>query len=240
MSYLDSWHNKREKKLRRNYEIDSSLYESLEELTLIYQATVADLINTAIEYLIKTENVLLYEKPKNEITTIHTINIRESNIAGMDKLKDKYGISIYKLVNIAIRNLLDDYHKWGIHWQFYLSVSLLLVSHRHYISFLILLIQVGQIRISLYFLRFSVSLQKTQLSFSLVTIILSSNIVKTNAMSDLIPIFSHISLGIVTLPCFCTNLLICNISIFLPFNLSFILSPSSRMTLSLKLYKNNI
>ena len=29
----------------------------------------------------------------------------------MDKLKDKYGISIYKLVNIAIRNLLDDYHK---------------------------------------------------------------------------------------------------------------------------------
>ena len=111
MSYLDSRHNKREKKLRRNYEIDSSLYESLEELTLIYQATVVDLINTAIEYLIKTENVLLYEKPKNEITTIHTINIRESNIAGMDKLKDKYGISIYKLVNIAIRNLLDDYHK---------------------------------------------------------------------------------------------------------------------------------
>ena len=37
--------------------------------------------------------------------------IINKDIAGMDKLKDKYGISIYKLVNIAIRNLLDDYHK---------------------------------------------------------------------------------------------------------------------------------
>jgi hypothetical protein len=31
-----------------------------------------------------------------------------NNIKGLDYLKERYGISIYKLVNIAIRNALEE------------------------------------------------------------------------------------------------------------------------------------
>jgi len=108
MKYLDCKFNKREKKYRRNYEIDDTLYCGLEELSLVYDASVADLINASLEHLIDNENIRLYEKNKSEIAVTHTVLIRESNLTGLEKLKEKFGVSIYKLVNIAIRNVLEE------------------------------------------------------------------------------------------------------------------------------------
>ena len=99
---------KRENKIRRNYEIEDSLYSKLEELSKIYDASVTDLINECLSNLIQTENIKLYEKDKNEISVTHTLLIRESNLSGIERLKEKYGVSIFKLVNIAIRNVLND------------------------------------------------------------------------------------------------------------------------------------
>jgi len=100
--------NKRENKIRRNYEIEDSLYTKLEELTKDYDASVTDLINACLAHLIETENIALYQKADGEISVTHTLLIRESNLSGLEKLKAKYGVSIYKLVNIAIRNVLND------------------------------------------------------------------------------------------------------------------------------------
>ena len=100
---------KRENKIRRNYEIEDSLYCRLEELSKVYDASVTDLINECLSNLIKTENIRLYEKDSNEISVTHTLLIRESNLSGLEKLKEKYGVSIFKLVNIAIRNVLNEY-----------------------------------------------------------------------------------------------------------------------------------
>ena len=109
VNYLDSQFHKRENKYRRNYEIDDSLYGKLEYLSTVYEATVADLVNASIEHLIETENINLYKKSEDSISVVHTFLIRESNLTGLENLKEKYGVSIYKLVNIAIKNVLDEY-----------------------------------------------------------------------------------------------------------------------------------
>ena len=105
---FDRAFKKRENKLRRNYEIENNLYSKLEELSKVYDASVTDLINECLLHLIQTENIQLYEKDPSEISVTHTLLIRESNLSGLEGLKEKYGVSIYKLVNISIRNVLNE------------------------------------------------------------------------------------------------------------------------------------
>ena len=108
MNYLQKKFSKIEKKHRRNYEIDDDLYTELENISTIYDASVSDLINASIEHLIDTEDIAVYKKSSYQISVTHTILILESNIKGLDYLKGKYGVSIYKLVNIAIKNALKE------------------------------------------------------------------------------------------------------------------------------------
>ena len=108
---FDNVFRKRENKLRRNYEIEDSLYSKLEEQAKIYDASVTQLINECLANLIETENIVLYQRNEHELLVTHTLLVRESNLSGLEKLKAKYGVSIGKLVNIAIRNVLNDYHK---------------------------------------------------------------------------------------------------------------------------------
>lgn len=108
MKYIDKMFSRREQKSRRNYEIEDSLYNGLESLSVIYDASVGELVNAAIQFLVETEDIANYIKDPHEITVTHTILVKQSNLKGLDTLKAKYDISIYKLINIAIRNLLKD------------------------------------------------------------------------------------------------------------------------------------
>ena len=94
--------------MRRRIEIDNSLYEQLVKLADVYDASINKLVNIAIIELIKTENVNVYEKPNNEISEAHNFAIRESSYNKLEELKNKYGLSIYKLTNIAIYNALNS------------------------------------------------------------------------------------------------------------------------------------
>ena len=105
--YFDSRFPRREKTFRRNYAVDDDFYRALEEYAGYYDASVTELINACLEHLISTENVTLYKK-ENELLVTHTLLIHESNIRGLDQLNEKFGVSIYKLVNIAIRNVIED------------------------------------------------------------------------------------------------------------------------------------
>ena len=113
MSFLEKYYHRREKRSKRIYEIDDDLYSGLERLSEIYEASVTELVNAAIELIIKTENVALFQKEEAGLPVKHSLMIRESNLSGLDMLKDKYGVSIYKLVNIAIKNLLEDSILYG-------------------------------------------------------------------------------------------------------------------------------
>lgn len=98
----------REKMYRCNYEIADDLYYCLEEFAKRYDATVTGLVNACIENMVHADKVILYEKRDDELLVKHTLMIRESNLIGLERLKEKYGVSIYKLVNIAIRATLEE------------------------------------------------------------------------------------------------------------------------------------
>lgn len=100
---------KREVLLKKTIEIDNSLYEKLNELSRnIYQTSTNQLINACIEELIETENIKIYKKSKQEISVQHSLLIRESLFNKLEEMKDKYNLSIYRLVNIAIKNAIDE------------------------------------------------------------------------------------------------------------------------------------
>lgn len=108
MNTFDKYLLKNDKLLRRRIEIDNSLYQQLQALTKTYYDTsINKLVNIAIVELINSKNVELYERPDNEIVEAHNFAILESSYLELEKLKSKYGISIYKLVNIAIYNVLQ-------------------------------------------------------------------------------------------------------------------------------------
>lgn len=108
MNVFDKYLLPKDNGLRRRFEIDVSLYNRLVELTKKYDASVNKLVNLAIIQLIEDENVNVYEKTPNEITEGHNFLIRETSYRKLEELRDKYGLSIYKLVNIAIYNALNS------------------------------------------------------------------------------------------------------------------------------------
>lgn len=107
MSVFGNYLLKKDNLLKRRIEIDNTLYEKLVELTDVYDASVNKLVNIAIIDMIKKENVKVYERPDNEIVEAHNFAIRETSYNKLEELKNKYGLSIYKLTNIAIYNALN-------------------------------------------------------------------------------------------------------------------------------------
>lgn len=100
---------KRDKLLKKTIDIDNSLYEKLNELSkTVYHTSTNQLINACIEELLSTKNIKIYEKPEGEITDQRSLLIRKSLFDGLEELREKYNLSIYKLVNIAIKNAIDE------------------------------------------------------------------------------------------------------------------------------------
>lgn len=108
MSAFDKYLLKKDTLLKRRIEIDNTLYEQLVELSEIYDASINKLVNIAIIDMINTNNVTIYEKPENEIVESHNFAIRETSYNKLEEMKQKYGLSIYKLTNIAIYNALNS------------------------------------------------------------------------------------------------------------------------------------
>lgn len=107
MSSFDKF-DKKEKIIPRTVEVEDTFYSMLEKLSKeTYDASINKLVNASIETLIEEENIQTYEKG-NSIRLTRSFLLRESLLQGLYKLKRKYGIPIYLLVNIAIRNALVE------------------------------------------------------------------------------------------------------------------------------------
>ena len=111
MSVLDRFWPKDEL-VQKTIEIESSLYDEIEFLCEnVYDTPVSKIINACVDDLIETEDVKLYPKESNELFTKHSIILRKSSLKNLERLKDKYGVSVYKLIHIAIKNVLIQYHE---------------------------------------------------------------------------------------------------------------------------------
>ena len=105
---FDKYLLKKDKYVRRRIQIDNSLYEQLSKFTDIYDASINKLINIAILEIINKDDIQLYKRANNEIAEYHNFAIRETSYRAMEKMKIKYGLSIHKIVNIAIYNTLNS------------------------------------------------------------------------------------------------------------------------------------
>lgn len=96
--------------IQKTFEIDSNLYDRIEFLSEnIYDASISKLINACIDDLVATEDIKLYPKDGKELYTKHSLLIRRYSLENLETLKSKYDISVYKLINMAIRRALDEY-----------------------------------------------------------------------------------------------------------------------------------
>lgn len=109
MQILDKYLLRKEKTISKKIDIDNSLYEQLTDLAnRVYDASINKIVNVAILELIETEDVKVFRKKDDEISEAHSFLIRESSYHKLEELREKYGISVYRLVNIAINNALNS------------------------------------------------------------------------------------------------------------------------------------
>ena len=111
MKWYDRFYTK-EKWVRKSVEIEGGLYDRLKEIANNeLDASVNKLIDACIDSFEIGEKVIIYSKVKDEINVARSIIIRESIYKKLEDMREKYGLSISKLVNIAIRAGLESYKK---------------------------------------------------------------------------------------------------------------------------------
>ena len=100
----------KEKWINRNIEIEDSLYAELKKLSEdVLDASINKLIDACVEnFKIEDNKIVYYKKPENEITIARSIRLRESMWHKLDTFKNDYDISLYKLINMAIKYTLED------------------------------------------------------------------------------------------------------------------------------------
>lgn len=103
----------KERWIKKSVEIEGNLYDKLKEITdKELDASINKIIDACIDDLEIGEKVVIYRKEKNEINVARSIIIRESIYKKLEDMREKYGISISKLVNIAIRSGLEKYQEY--------------------------------------------------------------------------------------------------------------------------------
>ena len=111
MEWYDRFLTK-EKWVKKSAEIEGKLYDRLKEISdNEIDASINKIIDACIDDLKLEEKVVIYKKEENEISVARSIIIRESMYKKLEEMRVKYGISISKLINIAIRSGLDKYDK---------------------------------------------------------------------------------------------------------------------------------
>ena len=98
--------------VKKSAEIEGNLYDRLKEISeKEIEASVNKIIDACISDLELQEKIIIYKKEDNEINVARSVIIRESMYKKLEDMREKYGISISKLINIAIRAGIEKYDK---------------------------------------------------------------------------------------------------------------------------------
>lgn len=95
--------------INKNIEIEDSLYSELKKIVdNDLDTSINKLIDACVEnFKIENDTVIFYKKPKDEITISRSVRLRESMWYKLEQLKKDYDISLYKLINMAIKYTLN-------------------------------------------------------------------------------------------------------------------------------------
>lgn len=109
------WYNHfypKEKWVKKSAEIEGKLYDRLKEIAeKELDASVNKIIDACVDDFKIEEKIVIHKKDKNEINVARSIIIRESMYKKLEEMREKYGISISKLINISVRVGLEKYDK---------------------------------------------------------------------------------------------------------------------------------
>ena len=101
---------KKEKWVKKSVEIEGSLYDRLKQISdKELDASINKIIDACVDNLKLEDKIFLYKKERNEINVARSIIIRESMYKKLEEMREKYGVSISKLINIAVKIGLEKY-----------------------------------------------------------------------------------------------------------------------------------
>ena len=108
MKWYDRFYTK-EEWVKKSTEIESGLYDRIKEIAKNeLEASVNKIIDACIDEFKIEDKIIIYKK-KDDINIARSIIIRESMYEKLEDMREKYGISITKLVNIAIKEGIEKY-----------------------------------------------------------------------------------------------------------------------------------
>lgn len=112
MSAIDRLYKKDNCTIQKSVNLEDKLYTNLKQIVENeYDATISDIVNVCIEDMISSGNVKYYAKPEGEITIYRSIMIRKENVEALNKVTQETGISLTRLINIAMKEFLEKYNK---------------------------------------------------------------------------------------------------------------------------------
>lgn len=112
MSAIDRLYKKDNCTIQKSVNLEDKLYTNLKQIVENeYDATISDIVNVCIEDMISSGNVKYYAKPEGEITIYRSIMIRKENVEALNKITQETGISLTRLINIAMKEFLEKYNK---------------------------------------------------------------------------------------------------------------------------------
>ncbi len=98
--------------IQKSINIEDKLYTKLKELIdEEFDSTISEVVNVCVEELILKENLKYYAKPEGEIVIYRSIMLRKENVDALSKINHETGISVTRLINMAIKEFLDKYEK---------------------------------------------------------------------------------------------------------------------------------
>ena len=109
MEWYERFYSK-ERWIKKSAEIEGKLYDRLKEISKKeLDGSINKIIDACVDDLKLENKVVIYCKDRNEINVARSIIIRESTYKKLEELREKYGISISKILNIAIKTGLEKY-----------------------------------------------------------------------------------------------------------------------------------
>lgn len=112
MSAIEKFYKKDNYTIQKSINIEEGLYVRLKEVgDNDYDATISELVNVCVEDLFTRKIEEIYEKPEGEIILYRSIMLRRENVEELNRLSKKERISVTRLVNMAIKEFLDEYEK---------------------------------------------------------------------------------------------------------------------------------
>jgi metal-responsive CopG/Arc/MetJ family transcriptional regulator len=110
MSAINKLYSINNKTMKKTVNIEDTLYDRLMKfIKKNYDATFSEVINVCIEEYIEKNKPSFYEKPKLETVTYRSIMIRKENLKDLQKMYKKTGISVTRLLNVAVKEFLEKY-----------------------------------------------------------------------------------------------------------------------------------